>query len=82
MSVTFRVRRLERDLAQTVTGARRCRVCDDGARFGSFAHFDGRPAPWDRGGSGGGVVDAARCPACGRENPHLVTVRGIDPDAL
>ena len=77
-----RLVRLERELAPTVTGYRRCRVCDDGARFGSLAHFDGRPAPWDRGRSGGGVLDAARCLACGRDNPHLVNVIGIDPDAL
>ena len=77
-----RLVRLERELAPPITGYRRCRVCDDGARFAPHALFDGRPAPWDRGGSGGGVVDAARCPSCGRENPHLANVIGIDPDAL
>ena len=82
MSTNDRILRLERGLATTATGERRCRVCDDGTKFRPVVLFDDEPAPWNRGAVEGSGVRAPRCPGCGRENTLVVRIRAVDPNAL
>ena len=77
MAIHLRIQRLERNGYGTPDADRRCRVCGDGARLGSFARFADYPDWGDR-----GAAQANRCVACGREPIEQVWVRGIDPERL
>ena len=77
MAIQLRIQRLERNHHGSPDGGRRCRVCGDGTRLGSFARFADYPDWGER-----GAAQANRCAVCGREPAEMVLVRGIDPDLL
>ena len=72
VAIALRLSRLERELTP-LSGPRRCRVCEGGAKLGQLAVYADFPAWGERGRS---------CPACGREATDSTLVYGIDPEAL